>query len=145
MAGFERGDFGKLSDLFRLIREKFVYITDREKHGLVERWEDSSTLKNIGRSGITRFTGDCEEFSLVSMDKVRERGYHARMVLCLVETGEGHAICEVASPDYKEVYYFDNRQTKPVTNKELSKYKFIAVSPWDPEPADKRPWLKVKQ
>lgn len=142
MSGFEHGDYGRLKDLHRQIFEKFVYITDREKFGLVERWEDSSTLKNIGRSGITKFTGDCEEFSLVSMDKVRERGFHARMVLCLTEGGEGHAICEVASKDYKQAYYFDNRFATVATAEMLSKYKFIAVSPWDPEPADPRPWLR---
>jgi hypothetical protein len=25
------------------------------------------------------------------------------------------------------------------------KYRFIAVSPWNPKPSDDRPWLKVKQ
>lgn len=144
MSGFERGDFGVLSDLHRQIMEKFNYLTDREKHGLVERWEDSSTLKNIGRTGITRFTGDCEEFALVSMDKARQHGFNARMVLCLVETGEGHAICEVASRDYREAYFFDNRQHKLATAEQLKKYKFIAVSPWNPEPDDKRPWLKCR-
>lgn len=145
MPGFERGDYGMLSDLHRQILEKFNYVSDREKHGLVERWEDSSTLKNIGRSGIAHFNGDCEEFALVSVDKAREAGFNARLVLCYTEAGEGHAICEVASKDYSEAYYFDNRQLKLVIVGELKKYRFVSVSPWNPQPSDVRPWLKVKQ
>lgn len=145
MSGFERGEYGVLSDLHRQILEKFNYVTDQEKHGLVEKWEDSSTLKNIGRSGVTRFTGDCEEFALVSLDKARAAGFNARLAVCFVETGEGHAICEVASKDYKEAYYFDNRQLKIAVVSDLKQYRFVAVSPWNPEPSDTRPWLKVKQ
>ncbi|WJJ54930.1 hypothetical protein [Xanthomonas phage RTH11] len=145
MAGFERGQYGELSDLHRQIREKFTYVTDQEKHGLVEKWEGAETLKNIGRSGVTRFTGDCEEFALVSLDKARAHGFNARLVICRVETGEGHLICEVGSKDFTEVYYFDNRQIKLATLSELKGYKFVAVSPWNPEPKDARPWLKVQQ
>lgn len=145
MAGFDRGEYGVLSDLHRQILEKFNYMTDQDKHGMIERWEDSSTLKNIGRAGVSKFTGDCEEFSLVSMDKARALGFNVRMVVCRVETGEGHAICEVASKDYVQAYYFDNRQLKLVVASELKQYRFVAVSPWNPEPGDDRPWLKVKQ
>jgi predicted transglutaminase-like cysteine proteinase len=145
MSGFDRGDYVKLSDLHRELREKFNYIRDAEKHAMIERWEDASTLKNIGRSGVTKFTGDCEEFALVSLDKARAMGFHARLVLCQVETGEHHAICEVASPDYQEAYFFDNRVLKILVLNELKHYTFKTVSPWDPEPSDPRPWLKVKR
>ncbi len=145
MAGFERGQFSELSNLHRDLREKFNYITDQEKHGLLEKWEDSSTLKNIGRTGITKFTGDCEEFALVSMDKARAKGLNVRLVVCRVETGEGHAICEVASTDYTEAYYFDNRQHKVCMLSELKGYTFVAVSPWNPQPGDERPWYKVEK
>ena len=145
MAGFDRGDYALLTDMYRQIRERFTYITDEEKHGEVEHWEDSSTLKNIARTGVTRFTGDCEEFALVSMDKVRAMGFNARLAVCRVETGEGHLICEVGSRDFTEVFYFDNRQIKVATLKDLKGYKFAAVSPWNPKPADERPWFKVEQ
>lgn len=145
MAGFERGQFMQLSDLHREIREKFNYITDQEKHGMVEHWEDSSTLKNIGRSGVGKFSGDCEEFALVSMDKLRQMGFNVRLVVCRVETGEGHAICEVASADYAEAFYFDNRKLKVSDLSELKGYTFVTVSPWNPVPADDRPWYKVRQ
>lgn len=146
MSGFERGAYGQLSDLHRELREKFTYITDQEKWKVVERWEDNSTLRsNINRVGIQKFTGDCEEFSLVSLEKAHERGFNVRMVLCLVETGEGHAICEVASPDFAEAYYFDNRQIKVATAGDLKNYRFLAVGPWNPEKGEQRPWLKVKQ
>lgn len=147
MSGFERGDYGVLSNLHREILEKFTYMTDMEKSGLVEHWGDSTTLKNIGRSGVTRFTGDCEEFALVSAAKAQESGFNARLVVCYVETGEGHCICEVSSKDYAEAYFFDNRQHKVVVADELlsKKYRFVAVSPWNPQPHDDRPWLKVKQ
>ncbi len=145
MSGFKRGDYGQLSELHRQIFEKFSYMTDTEKHGLVERWEDSTTLKNIGRTGITRFTGDCEEFALVSLDHAIRQGYNARLVVCYTEQNEGHAICEVASPDYAEAYYLDNRSHKLAVRKDLKGYRFVAVSPWNPEPGDQRPWMKVKR
>lgn len=145
MSGFERGDYGRLSDLHRQIFERFTYISDEDKHGLVEKWEDASTLKNIGRVGIKKFTGDCEEFALVSMDHAQRLGFNARLVVCYTEGGEGHALCEVSSPDYSEAYYFDNRQHKLAVRKDLRGYRFVAVSPWNPEPADERPWLKVKK
>lgn len=144
MSGFDRGDFGKLSDLHREIREKFVYLSDKEKWDAIEHWEDASTLKNIGKAGVSKFTGDCEEFALVSMDKAKDLGYHARLVVCRDELGEGHCISEVASPDYSEAYYFDNRKVQLATRTDLAKYQFLAVSPWDPVPADERPWLRVK-
>lgn len=144
MSGFERGDYGLLSDLHRQVFEKFVYVTDQQKHGRPEHWEDASTLKNIGRTGVSKFTGDCEEFSLVCLDQLVRNGYQARLVVCMDETGAGHCICEVSSKDGKEAYYFDNRRHTLAVKKDLAKYKFVAVSPWNPEPSDTRPWLKVK-
>lgn len=144
MSGFERGDYSILSDLHREIREKFTYLTDQDKHGLVERWDNAPTLKNIGRTGVTRFVDDSGNFSLVSLDKVRVLGYNARLVICYTETGVGHVICEVASSDYAEAYFFDNRQIKIAVLNDLVKYRFVAVSPWNPQPTDERPWLKVK-
>ena len=144
MSGFNRGDYGQLTELHRQVFERFTYITDKDKHDLVEKWEDSSTLKNIGRTGVTRFTGDCEEFALVSLDHARRMGFNARLVICYTENNEGHALCEVASGDFSEAYYFDNRQLKLAVRKDLKSYRFVAVSPWNPEPADTRPWLKVK-
>lgn len=143
MAGFERGDYAELSALHRDIYEKFTYISDKEKWAMLERWEDSSTLRNIGRSGVAKFEGDCEEFALVSLDNLRRKGYNARLVVCLVETGQGHAICEVASQDYEQAYYFDNRHVGIRTRAELKGYRFLSVSPWNPEPGDTRPWLRV--
>lgn len=145
MSGFERGDYGRLADLHRAIREKFNYVQDEEKQDLILRWTDASTLRNIGRSGITQLSGDCIEFSLVSLDHARQFGFHSRLVLCRTETGQEHIACEVASTDYHESYFFDSRQLKVVTATDLKRYRFIAVSPWNLEPTDQRPWLKVKQ
>lgn len=145
MSGFDRGDYGRLADLHRDILEKFTYMSDQEKFGMVEHWQDEVTLKNIGRTGVTKFTGDCEEFARVSVDKARAAGYNARLVVCYVETGEGHALCEVASKDFAEAYFFDNRQHKIVVAEELiaKRYKFVAVSPWNPVPGDDRPWMRT--
>jgi len=144
MAGFTRSDYVTLGDIHQRILERFAYVSDKDKHGLVEKWEDSSTLKNIGRTGVTRFTGDCEEFALVCLDQAMQHGFNARLVVCYVETGEGHAICEVVSSDYTEAFYLDNRMGRPCVRRDLSKYRFISTSPWNPVPADKRPWLNVK-
>lgn len=144
MSGFERGEYGVLSDMHRQVFERFTYITDQEKFGLVEHWEDSSTLKNIGRTGVSKFTGDCEEFALVSMDRATRAGFKARLVVAEDENKQGHCLCEISSHDDTEAYYFDNRLHKLGVRKDL-KYKFVAVSPWNPIPADTRPWLKVKK
>jgi hypothetical protein len=143
MAGFERGDYVRLSDIHREIREKFNYIDDVEKNAMIARWAGAPTLKNVARSGVTKLTEDSGEFTLVGLDKARLLGFHTRFVVCYRETGKGHAVCEVASPDYEEAYIFDSAQLKIVSRNDLDKYRFISVSPWDLEPNDSRPWLKV--
>lgn len=144
MSGFEHGAYGALSTLHREVREKFIYRTDKEKWGLLEHWEDSTTLKNLRTSGVPKFTGDCEEFAMVAMDNAIHQGYNARLVTCFTETGEGHCLCEVASADFTEAYYIDNRFVRLAVDVDIAKYKIVSVSPWNPKPAETRPWQRAK-
>lgn len=144
MLGFERGDYATLSDLLRELRELFVYISDHDRSVFLKDWVDSPTLKNVERTGVILSTEDCKDFAVIGLDKIRRLGYNVRLVVCQVETGEGHLMCEIASRDYSEAYFFDNRQIKLTVKNDLKRYKFIAVSPWNLVATDTRPWLKVK-
>lgn len=143
MSGFDHGAYGALTSLHRDIREKFTYRSDKDKWGLVEHWEDSSTLRNLRSSGVTKFTGDCEEFAMVAMDNAMRLGFNARLVTCYTENGEGHCLCEVASSDFTEAYYLDNRFVRLAASADIAKYKIVSVSPWNPQAGETRPWQRA--
>ncbi|MDH2154042.1 transglutaminase-like cysteine peptidase [Stenotrophomonas sp. GD03657] len=126
---------------YRKLLENFKYKTDQQKHGVLEFWENDEVLQSALK-GLT-LVGDCEEFARTCMMKARERiELKARLIVCLTELGEGHCICEVSSLDEKESYILDNRQQQLMTYDKL-KYTFVAASPWNPEPGDKRSWIRL--
>lgn len=141
--GFSAADFNKLTSVHNKYFRKFVYVTDQEQHGLIEHWVGDDELRKAINGA--RLRGDCEEFARTCMLDVMDSGYRARLVFCIVETGDGHAVCEVVSADGKAAYFMDNRHKRLMTASELQAegYKFLAASPWSPTPADKRPWVRV--
>lgn len=125
----------------RKFLENFQYKSDMSQHGVLEFWADDEALQSAIK-GLT-FSGDCEEFARTCMLKARERTQlKARLVVCITEKGEGHCVCEVSSLDEKEAYILDNR-FQQLMRYDKTGYKLIAVSPWNPEPGDKRRWAMV--
>lgn len=143
MTGFTLDEYQKLQQDHRNMLRKFDYKTDKIKWGVTEYWEPDKLLLPAVRGA--RWSGDCEEFAMVAMHKAMERGFNARLVTCVVETGEGHLICEVASPDFQHAYFFDNRM-KGLANASMladKGYKLYSHSPWNPQPKETRPWQLV--
>lgn len=143
MIGFTAQEKTLLANLQKTLFKSFQYITDTSKHKLREFWEDVQPPKGVLGKQF-KFTGDCEEFAMHSLTKVRELGIDARLVACLTEQGEGHCICEVLSKDHKEAMFFDNRYQKTMTRPELKGYTFVVVGPINPVRGDTRKWFLVK-
>ena len=91
------------------------------------------------------FHGDCEEFARAAMLETRNRpSLKARLVACIVETGEGHCVCEISNADGSDAFILDNRQHQLVQYNTLPHYTFVCASPWNPQPGESRPWLMLQ-
>lgn len=124
--------------------EQFTYETDKAQWGLNEYWEDDQWLLPAVIHNAP-LKADCEAFAMVCMRKAMAAGFKARLIVCLTETKEGHAICEVSSNDNAEAYYFDNRRRGLAARQALVGYYFYSASPWNPVPKDSRPWNLIEQ
>lgn len=144
MAGFPPDAIAKLQKIKSEMTRQHNYITDGKKWHMNEYWESDSVLAPMV-NGSRRLNTDCEEYAIVSMRKAHQAGFNARLVICQVETGEGHCICEVSSNDGTQAYYFDNRRPNVVPISGLKGYRFYSVSPWNPQPGETRPWQLVSQ
>lgn len=144
MAGFTQKDIDMLETLKAQVEHEFTYETDQDKFGLDDYWEDDKVLKPsvVGNSPIS---ADCEEYAMISMRKAVAAGFKARLVIGLDETKAGHCICEVASSDGTQSYFFDNRRKVIATQHNLLGYYFYSCSPWNPTPGDTRPWNLIGQ
>ena len=144
MDGFLILQYDAIRRILEKAHENFFYVTDEKKWKVAEYWEGEKLLQ-AAIEGNVRFRGDCEDFAVVCMGKLRAKNLKARLVICKTETGEGHCICEVASDDMKEAYFLDNRYKTLQTRRQLKGYTFHSTSPWNPQPGDRRPWKRVVQ
>lgn len=144
MSGFPKNALARLEKIKTELKRQHNYITDGKKWRMVDYWESDNVLAPMV-NGSKRLNSDCEEYAIVAMRKANSDGFHARLVACQDETGEGHCICEVSSDDGTEAYYFDNRRTRVVGIDGLKGYRFYSVSPWNPAPRESRPWQLVAQ
>lgn len=142
MLGFAPDQLQQLQHIQVETLRHFVYTSDQVTHGLVEYWPTFNDVKSAILDNAT-FREDCDGFAIVCMNRAMQAGFKARLVVCQVETGEGHCICEVTSYDETQAYYFDNRRKTLVAAKDEINYKFVAVGPWNPQPGDQRPWHLV--
>ena len=143
MEGFNSEEMDHLQALFRTVKEIFKYRSDQDTYHVADYWaDDKMLLPSV--DGRVPFEGDCEDYAMTCMHRAMNEGFDARLVVCWTETNEGHCICEVAAPDHKQALYLDNRQTRAVFRSKLKGYRFYSVSPWNPIPADTRPWHLVK-
>lgn len=69
-----------------------TYVADAAQYQRPEHWAVS-------------LVGDCEDFALWCRQQLAAQGIAADLVLCRVETGEGHLVCAVGG------YILDNRHT----------------------------------
>lgn len=140
--GFSTQQRDQLRQIHADTLRAFTYKYDKDKWKVEDFWEGEKLLKSAIADGA-RFTGDCEDFATVCLHRAIAAGYDARLVVCWVETGEGHAICEVASEDDTEAWFFDNRRRTLVNRNGLEGYRFHSVGPWNPKPGDTRLWERA--
>lgn len=137
--GFRPTDHAELEKVKSSLRYQDKYLAGLHRWLISEYWENDLLLCTLRDSQI-HFSLESEEYSMQVLRRLDALGFKARLLICIDEGGEGHCICEVSSNDGFEAYYFDNRRTKIVTLFGLGEYKFIAMSPWNPEVGDTRPW-----
>lgn len=126
----------------RKLLDQTPHATDREHSEILGHWMEDSVVANVLRD--LPLNGDCVEFSRACMARARERvNLKARYLLCVLEDGTGHCVCEVSSLDEREAYILDNRQLSLTRYDRLKGYRFLAASPWNPEPGDNRSWIQV--
>lgn len=140
--GFTNEDYNNLVKIQRTLFDRFEYRTDEEKWKRTEYWEDEQSIQDQF-PGIRRFTGDCEEYARTAMRAAQSAGLTARLVVCWTEEGEGHCICEVTDPRRRASYFLDNRQRQVARLQDLKGYRFHSAGPWNPEPGDVRPWVRL--
>lgn len=120
------------------VRRRFTYESDSQKWHLVDYWEPDVTLTK----GLD-LRADCEDYARKAMLLVMAAGMKARLVVCLDGNHDGHCICEVTDAKEEQAYYFDCGKKYLATRDQLVNYQFIAVSPWNPQPGETRPWEQV--
>jgi len=113
--------------IHKRVLKNFEYVTDKKQYGKIEKWVTPEDVDNV--------TGDCEDFALACRKLLRETDLPSRLVFCLDETGEGHAVLESGG------WILDNRQRKVLSKQKLEKigYRFVLISGF--EPGD--PWHKL--
>jgi predicted transglutaminase-like cysteine proteinase len=114
------------------------YISDLDKWHLTDYWEPDKLLLPMAELQV-----DCEDYARACMLRSMAYGFTARLIVCTDETGAGHCICEVTDDEKDEAYYFDCRQEDLAVRSDLKKYSFYSASPWNPQPGEKRPWVRI--
>lgn len=107
----------KLSNIHKTILKKFVYVSDKKKHGVDEYWE-------IPDVGSFKITGDCEEFALACRELCLKESLRPRLIICKIKaTNEHHLVLELGG------YILDNRMSSLRTIRQLKReYEWIAAS-----------------
>lgn len=93
-----------------------------------EHWETRAQIENdLATRGAVH--GDCDAFAMMCWFSLRKAQVPSRLVMCLVETGEGHLVCMT-----KSGWVLDNRQMDIASNKDLERmgYKFLSMSGFEP-------------
>lgn len=123
----------KLNKIHKTVFNKFQYKTDLENYKIIEKW----VQPNFDFDGSSSIIGDCEDFALACRNLCRKENLTTRLVVCRVETGEGHCVLECNG------WILDNRRKKVVSREELEDagYEWIAISGY--EPGD--PWYRIEE
>lgn len=93
-----------------------------------EHWETREQLEHdLQTRGAVH--GDCDAFAMMCWFALQEAGVKSRLVMCLVETGEGHLVCMTENG-----LVLDNRQSRVASNMDLQKhgYRFLIMSGFEP-------------
>jgi predicted transglutaminase-like cysteine proteinase len=89
--------------VFTQAKSLFVYESDQVCFGKPEYWAALPELER-GLQATGKVEGDCDDFASWCVGQLRAQGIEARYVVCKVETGEWHCVCE------SDGLILDNRQ-----------------------------------
>lgn len=123
--------FEQVDEIHSQVFRNFTYMLDKKQYGLEEKW----VVPSQAYDGTQDIVGDCEDFALACRKLCRDQGIPSRLVICKVETGEGHCVLEVAG------WILDNRCRGVISRDRLEKrgYEWMLISGY--EPGD--PWQKL--
>lgn len=116
--------------------DRFEYVRDAQRWGESEHWETpSEILEDLAFAG-GKVHGDCDAFAMLCRIALERMGHKCRLIQCLVETGEGHLVCECGG------WLLDNRYAVPVTRGECERtgYRWLSMSGF----ATGEPWTEVR-
>ena len=136
---FTPEQFHTLEIIHARAMQGLTYTADSVEWHKTDYWEADNALTPLTKP----LRADCEEFARKCLLAAMGQGMAARLVVCTDETEQGHCITEVTDAAHTVAYYFDNRRRWVVTRDGLHGYTFLAVSPWNPQPGEPRPWLQV--
>lgn len=109
-----------VNEIFAQAKALFHYASDQCVFGKSEYWASLNELdRSKCKTGV--IDGDCDDFASWCVGKLRAEGIPARYVICQVETGEWHCVCE------SDGVILDNRQsfTTPI---DLLPYTWHSIS-----------------
>lgn len=111
----------ELKKLQRETHENFVWISDEEKLGVLDKWEPVPSAYKVENDG---FVGDCEEYARYMCVQLRELGHMPRLMSCYTETGDYHLVCEDGG------WIADNRfrEIRTVSKAKRMGYKLVNIS-----------------
>lgn len=85
----------------RAVNSQITYQTDEGQYGVSDRWVVNPV------SG----KGDCEDYALTKIERLKSQGIQARVGVCVKPDGEVHAVALMQSDG--ETYALDNQRQWP--------------------------------
>lgn len=110
-----------LKDIHRWALEHFTFMRDEARwpgQFVFDHWETDAEI-NAELKGGGKVVGDCDAFAKMCWNALRARGIKARLVMCQVETGEWHLVCE------SDGWVLDNRQPTVMKRDELEGLGYV--------------------
>lgn len=115
----EDPDIFLLENIFKQVKERFIYKKDIEVWDTIEHWE---SYKEIPDEGY--IVGDCDCFALACRKECRKLNIPSRLVFCKVNINNlwlGHLVLESCG------FIFDCNKNDVVSKNQLS-YKWVSIS-----------------
>jgi hypothetical protein len=81
-------------DVATRLAERFDYVTDIERVGLMDQWPSRDEVVANLRANDGRLRDDCDGFAFAAAYALHDLGVGARVVIGACETNAGHMVCE---------------------------------------------------
>ena len=123
-------DFAAAMSVHAWAKRRFEYVPDETEHGQIEHWPSFAEIDAAtAHGGVLR--DDCDGFARLCQYRL-ERVFNlpTRILLCTVENGGGHLVCEIGGTDEAGGYVLDNRREAVTTRARLLEegYTFLKLA-----------------